>query len=187
MAAAFAAEIEIKSSVEDADIYISADANASPTKIGKTPFKRNLDELLSSYVKNNTFIITLKKDGHEDYNVLFTKTTDVDIKLNVNLKVNEDIRKIKEYDQMMAKLFGVQKLIRGGNINDALAQLDNLEKDFQGFSIISELKATAYYLSKNVEKALSYYRKAFAENENNKDAYKMKVYLEKKLGVYTEL
>lgn len=183
----FGQQIEINSTVTGADIFVASDANAAPVKIGVTPFKMELNELINTYVQKNTFHIILKKDGFIDYSVLFTKTNDVDVTLTVNMKVDDKIKKIKDYDVMMSKLFDVQKLIRSGNIPDALNQLDNLERDHRGFSIISELKATAYYMQKDVEKALSYYRKAFAENENNKDAYKMKVYLEKKLGVYSDI
>jgi hypothetical protein len=38
-----------------------------------------------------------------------------------------------------------------------------------------------------MENSLSYYRKAFALNPDNVDAYKMKIYLEKKLGVTADL
>lgn len=183
----FAQDIEINSTVVGADIFVASDANVVPVKIGVTPFKMPLNELINTYVQKNTFHIILKKDGYDDYSVLFTKTSDVDVALTVNMKVDDKIKKIKDYDVMMSKLFDVQKLIRGGNIADAINQLDNLEKEHRGFSIIAELKATAYYMQKDVEKALSYYRKAFAENENNKDAYRMKVYLEKKLGVYSDI
>ncbi len=129
----------------------------------------------------------MKKKGYEDYNVLFTKTSSVDVNLTVNLKVDPKISKIIDHDNLMMALFNVQKLIRGRNISDAIKQLDELEKKYKDFSIVAELKATAYYMNKDVENALAYYRRAFALNAENIDAYKMKVYLEKKLGVFSEI
>ena len=66
-------------------------------------------------------------------------------------------------------------------------KLEDLEKKNPRLSIIPELRATAMYLNKDVEGALSYYRKAFSVNPDNADAYRMKIYLEKKLGVDSEM
>lgn len=178
--------IEIKSNPEEAEIFIISDSSVAPSKVGKTPFKTSLKDLVNEYVKKNTFIIEIRKEGFEPYRVLFPKATSVDIELSVNMDVNEDIKKIKKHDLLMNELFDVQKLIRGKNFPDALAKLDTLEKDYKDFSVIAELKGTAYYMMEDVEKALSFYRRAFALNSDNIDAYKMKVYLEKKLGIDTE-
>lgn len=183
----FGASFSINSQPSEVEIFIAADANQKPVLLGKTPFKQDLEQLIQTYVKKNQFILTLKKKGYEDYNVLFTKTNSVDIKLNVNLQVENRISQIQDHDKLMMELFNVQKLIRGRNISDAIKKLDQLEKKFGDFSIVAELKATAYYMNKDIENALSYYRRAFALNSENVDAYKMKVYLEKKLGVDSDL
>jgi len=184
---ALAADIKIESQPSEVEIFIQSDANEKPNLIGKTPFKQDLDQLIASYVKSNSFIISMKKKGYENYNVLFTKTSSVDVNLTVNLKVDPKISKIIDHDNLMMALFNVQKLIRGRNITDAIKQLDELEKKYKDFSIVAELKATAYYMNKDVENALAYYRRAFALNSGNIDAYKMKVYLEKKLGVFSDI
>ncbi len=183
----YAAKIMIQSQPEGAEIFITTDGSQKPLKVGKTPYDQDLNVLIDTFVKKNQFIITLKKPGHFDYNVLFTKTTNVDINLNVNMKVFSKITQIKDHDLLMIKLFNIQKLIRGKNIGDALIELGKLEEKYADFSIVAELKATAYYINKDVENALSYYRKAFSLNSDNIDAYKMKVYLEKKLGVDSDL
>lgn len=183
---AFAEKIEIKSNPEEADIFVLSDEGGEPQKIGKTPFKQDLKELIATYVKKNNFVIELRKDGYEHYRILFTKTSNIDVELSVNMEVSREIQTIKKHDLLMVELFDVQKLIRGKNFPDAMLKLNELEKKYPHFSIIAELKATTYYMQKDVEKALSYYRKSFALNSDNVDAYKMKVYLEKKLGIDVE-
>jgi hypothetical protein len=181
-----AAKIDIRSNPEEAEILIYMSENAVPQKIGKTPFTYNLEELINTYVKKNNFIIEIRKEGFEPYKILFSKTSNLDVELSVNLEVNKDIRTIRKHDQLIVEIFDVQKLIRGKNFADALNKLNLLEKDYPHFSIIAELKGTTYYMMKDIEKSLSQYRKAFALNSENVDAYKMKVYLEKRLGVDTE-
>jgi tetratricopeptide (TPR) repeat protein len=183
----YAQKLDIKSNPEEAEIFIATDENSPPQKIGKTPYTTNLKELIQTYVKKNNFIIELRKEGFESYKVLFTKTSNLDVELAVSLEVSRAIKTIKKHDMLVTELFDVQKLIRGKNFSDAIKKLDILEKDNPQFSVIAELKATTYYMMKDMEKALTYYRKAFAINSDNVDAYKMKVYLEKIMKIDTEI
>lgn len=180
-----ASKLIIKSQPEGAEIFIvGADR---PVRLGTTPYEANLTEVIDTYVKSSSFLIELRKPGHETYRLLIAKTTNVDMQLNANLELSRAVANIREHDLLMNRLFDVQKLIRGRNFQDALAQLTDLEQKHPLLSIIPELKATAYYMNRQVESALSYYRKAFALNPDNSDAYRMKVYLEKKLNIDSEV
>ena len=181
----WASKLVIKSSPEGAEIFINT--TGKPVRIGATPYEADLTEVINTYVKANSFVIELKKAGHNTYRVLLAKTEDVDLELTANLELDEAISNIKEHDLLMNQLFDVQKLVRGRNFRDALLKLDELEKKHPALSIIPEMKATAYYMNKEVESALSYYRRAFSLNSDNHDAYRMKVYLEKKLGIDSEV
>lgn len=178
-------KIILKSQPEGAEIYINV--GGRPVRLGTTPYEADLSEVIKTYVKSNSFLIELKKAGHIPYRVLLAKTDDVDLELTANLELDQAVSNHKDHDLLMNELFDVQKLIRGRNFRDALMKLDDLEKKHPTLSIIPELKATSYYMNKEVENALSYYRKAFALNPDNSDAYRMKVYLEKKLGVDSEV
>jgi tetratricopeptide (TPR) repeat protein len=183
---AWANKLTIKSQPDGADIFI-VDGSSRPVALGKTPYEGSLDEIINNYVKSSSFLLELKKTGHETYRVLLAKTSNVDMSLAANLELSQSISNIKEHDLLMNELFDVQKLIRSRNFKDAISRLETLEQKNQGLSIIPELRATAMYLNKDVEGALSYYRKAFALNPDNADAYRMKIYLEKKLGVDSEM
>ncbi|MCM2350066.1 MAG: hypothetical protein NDI69_08585 [Bacteriovoracaceae bacterium] len=182
---AWAAKLVIKSQPEGAEIFITT--NGKPVRLGVTPYEANLTEVMSTYVKSSSFMLELKKQGHNPYRVLLAKTDDVDLELTANLALDQAVSNIKEHDALMNQLFDVQKLVRGKNFRDAIMKLDELEKKHPALSIIPELKATAYYMNKEVENALSYYRRAFALNPDNHDAYRMKVYLEKKMGIDSEV
>lgn len=183
---AFAGKISIKSQPDAAEIFI-VDGSSKPVLLGKTPFESDLEEIIRNYVKSSSFVLELKKDGHDPYRVLVAKTANVDMALTATLELSQAITNIKEHDFLMNELFDVQKLIRARNFTDAINKLEDLEKKNPRLSIIPELRATAMYLNKDVEGALSYYRKAFSVNPDNADAYRMKIYLEKKLGVDSEM
>lgn len=182
---AWGAKLVIKSQPDGAEIFITT--NGKPVRLGVTPYEANLTEVMSTYVKSSSFMLELKKQGHNPYRVLLAKTDDVDLELTANLALDQAVSNIKEHDALMNQLFDVQKLVRGKNFRDAIMKLDELEKKHPALSIIPELKATAYYMNKEVENALSYYRRAFALNPDNHDAYRMKVYLEKKMGIDSEV
>ncbi|HXH73748.1 MAG TPA: hypothetical protein VNJ08_02215 [Bacteriovoracaceae bacterium] len=181
----FASKLIIKSQPEGAEIFIVG--NGRPVRLGVTPYEADLTEVMNTYVKALSFVLEIKKPGHNPYRLMLAKTEDVDLELTANLELDGAISNIKEHDLLMNQLFDVQKLVRSRNFKDALLKLDDLEKKHPALSIIPELKATAYYMNKEVESALSLYRKAFALNPDNHDAYRMKVYLEKKMGLDSEV
>lgn len=181
-----ASKLIIKSQPEGAEIFIQS-ANSKPVRVGTTPYEADLNEIVENYVKSKSFLIEIKKSGHNPYRLLLAKTSEADIELTANLELDKAISNIKDHDLLMNKLFNVQKLVRGRNFTDALSQLETLEKKHPELSIIPEMKATTYYMNKDIENALSYYRKAFSLNPENADAYRMKTYLEKKLNLNTEV
>ncbi len=183
---AIAGKLTIKSQPDAAEIFI-IDGNSKPVLLGKTPFESDLEDIIRNYVKSSSFLLELKKDGHDPYRVLVAKSANVDMALTAVVELSQAISYIKQHDFLMNELFDVQKLIRARNFTDAINKLEDLEKKNPRLSIIPELRATAMYLNKDVEGALSYYRKAFSVNPDNADAYRMKIYLEKKLGVDSEM
>jgi tetratricopeptide (TPR) repeat protein len=184
----YASNYEIVTTPENADVFIYHNkSHGSPIKLGKTPLKLKGEDIHQHIGEDKTYLLKITKKGHDDYKVMMVKTKDVDVKMQVLLDINKEITTINKHDILMSRLFKVQRLIRASNFDDALQKLSDLEKDFEDFSIISELKGITYYMKKDINKALSMFRLAFSKNPKNKDAYKMKVYLEKKLGVDAEI
>ena len=180
-----ASKLTLKSRPEGAEIFIQA--SGKPVKIGVTPFEGDLTEIIKTYVQASSFMFELKKEGHLPYRVLLAKTSQVDLELSANLELDPKVENVRAHDALMNKLFSIQKLVRGRSFTEAIEELSALEKKHENLSIIPEMKATAYYMNKDIENALSYYRRAFAVNPDNQDAYRMKIYIEKKLGVDSEV
>lgn len=184
---AFANDFEFKSTPSNAKISLYKSADASPIKLGNTPLKLSGADIFRHLGDKKTFIVSISKDGFDEYRVMMIKSEKANFEISTKLKTNVEIKTIKKHDMLISELFKVQRLIRSNNFSDALAMLEKLEQDHKGFSIIPELKGITYYMKRDVNKALSMFRLAFGENPQNKDAYKMKVYLEKKLGIDTEV
>jgi tetratricopeptide (TPR) repeat protein len=173
-------ELSIVSNPEKAIIFVKNNTTKKMVKIGMTPLKISMNEVANNYANGDVFVLELKKNGFDPYRVLLARSGSNDVELNVNLEVNKDIQLVKDVDTLIAKLFEVQRRIRVKDYPGAIKMLTEAEKKFPHFSIIYELKASAYYLDKKFTQALNFYRKAFSVNPENRDAYVMKLYLEKK-------
>lgn len=182
-ATSFAETLEIKSTPEKAEVFVRNPKTNRVSKVGTTPLKLDFDNISNNYTQSQNFVLILKKQDYEDYRVLMTKPRSADVSLLANMNLinrSEDVRKT---DVLINELFDAQRLVRSKNYDQAIQKLTTLEEKHRDISVIYEMKAMAYYMKKNVNESLSYYRKAFAVNPGNKDAYTMKTYLEKELGL----
>lgn len=175
-----AEDISVTSNPEQAEVFVKNPNTKERVKVGKTPIKMSMNDMVNNFARSNVFMIEIEKEGFDPYRVLMTRTGSNDIELLVNMEISKNMKLIKDLDFLMSQLFEVQRQIRSKDYNSALKKLDDLEKDFPHYSIIYELKGSAYYLDKQFKQALNYYRKAFSVNPENRDAYIMKVYLEEK-------
>ena len=74
------------------------------------------------------------------------------------------------------------------DVKISLPALVNERKEQNDFSNEREIMYKILFdMKKDLNAALSMYREAFSKNHKNQDAYKMKVYLEKKLGLEAEI
>ena len=178
---------KIQSTPDGTDVYFQKSTTSSLVKLGKTPLTLTDLELAKVLGESKTFVVSLTRDGFQPYRIMMVRTKEVEMNLDVKMEITEEIKTAKKHDNLMSELFEVQRLIRSDNFQGALTRLETLEKEYKNFSIIPEMKGLAYYMSKDINKALSMFRIAFSKNPENRDAYKMKIYLEKKLGIDTEI
>lgn len=180
---AMANEIKIDTSPEGAEVFIKNKPDDEPTKIGVSPFKGNIEELRQKFNVGQTFFLEIRKEGHEPYNIMLAPIAKSKVELSFKLKIARDIELTKKFDRIANQLFEAQRLTRDKNFDNALKILDEIEQEEKYLSVTNEMKGGIYYLKKDFNTALSYFRKAFFINSDNKDAYSMKIYLEKSLGI----
>lgn len=174
----FAREISIQSSPKGAEIIIVNSKGVVP--IGKTPLKLDWDMVAGKAENENSFQLKISKEGYISENIYISNLGKNNIFLNTQLKLDYNAKYVKKIDSLVGELFKAQRLVRSKNYQGAIKLLEDLENKHKHFSVIYELKAGAYYLNKDFNKALSLYRQAFEVNPNNLEAFKMKNYLESK-------
>ena len=92
---ALAEQIEIKSNPEKAEIYVKNTSTKERVKIGKTPLKMSMNEIVNNFAKANVFILEIEKEGFDPYRVLITRTGANDIFMVVNLEISKNIQMVK--------------------------------------------------------------------------------------------
>lgn len=181
-----AAKLVIESNPTESDVFV-IDKNGIKNGIGKTPFTAEMAELTTNYSENGPVQIEISKAGFEKYSVAVPNLKDSDVIINANLEIEKDMKFAQDFDFLMGDLFDVLRMIRGKDLITAMDKLQQLEVKFPHFSIIHEMKGSVAYLQKDFTKALNFYRKSFGLNPKNREAYRMKMYLEKKFGVMNKV
>ncbi len=177
-----AAEFEVVSNPLDCDVFVIGQ-DGKKIALGKTPFKMDLDALKAAHGQNGVVNITVAKPGFESFNIVVPILTKSNVKINSSLEIERDIKLTQDFDLLTSDLFDALRMMRVKDYKSAYAKLELLEKKFPHFSIIYEMKGAILYLQNEYTMALNFYRKAFGINPENREAFKMKTYLEKKFGV----
>ena len=75
----YADQIKLKSEPTDAVIYVRDLNGIIKSKIGKTPYEGNIQEIASTYAKSNFFILVFEKEGYESQSILLNDLLKSDI------------------------------------------------------------------------------------------------------------
>jgi len=179
---AYSKSLVITSVQEKVDVYVKNSETNKLVKIGVTPLKIAYSEVVDNYSRSDNFMLVMKKDKHSNYRVMISKLHSGKFEINANLDSYTEKGFAKEYALLINKLFDVQRLVRSKNYKDAITDLEQLEKDYPEVGAVYEMKAMTYYMAKDLNKSLSYYRKAASVFPGSKEVYTMKKYLESELG-----
>lgn len=180
---AFAGSVKITSSPDQCEIFVVDPEDGKKTVLGKTPFEGDVDQLKSTIGENGVAQLEIHKPGFIPYNLALPMVGGSDMKIFANLEVEKDIALTQDIDLLMGDLFDVLRMVRVKDFGNGIKKLELLEKKFPHYSIIYEMKGMISYLQKNYKQALNFYRKSFGLNPKNREAYRMKVYLEKKFNI----
>ncbi len=179
----YATQFKVETEPKDAEVFVENKVGKL-IKLGKTPYETNLDQLHSTYSNQKFLNIVIEKKGFNSERIVFLGQSKDEITYNLKLRPDDYAPMIVRYDTMIGELFTAQKLIRSNNFKEAQVILDGLSEEYKDFSTIFELKGISYYMNKETEKALTMFRHAYSLNPKNIDSYRMKVYLEKELGLF---
>ncbi len=177
-------KVIIETNPAGAEVYSRETGKTVEKSLGVTPLELSQDQL-DEIVKDPTKPVVLKitKHGYSEEKIIVSDFGSSSVNYNFLLKENTYAEIISQIDNTSSDLFEAQRLMRVGNIDGSIKILEALLKDYKQSSLINELMASAYYIKQNYKKSLFYYETAYKYDSKNFEAYKMKKYLENKLGV----
>lgn len=179
----WANKITINSDPPETEVFVRELGSSNYKKLGKAPLDTSFEELKTYFVNTSVFLIEVRKNGFLPYRVTVNDLAKADLSILVNLEPREDFLKYQQIDQNIASLFEAQRLLRAKQYEEAISMLRKVSDNEPYLSIVPELIGSAYYLKKENRKSLDFYKRAYRINPENKDAFVMKNYLEKALGV----
>lgn len=177
-------ELTIKSTPEEADVYIKELGSPEMEKVGQTPLIVGEDIVKKLGNTGKTpVIIEVRKSGYAKQQLILNEIGKTDMKYEVKLEETSFANMVSSLDNVGSELFEAQRLMRSGSLENSLEILARLNSKYPHSSLINELMGAAYYLKKDYSNSLVFYDTAYRYNQKNLDAYKMKKYLEDELGV----
>lgn len=165
-------QLRVNSQPDTADVYLSS-ATVPTKKIGVTPLVQNEDLMINS---NEPYQITISKQGFEDSHILVPATT---LKRNVNLSVKlQELASNKsqtaaEIDKVASQVAEVQNLIKTKDLIQAERKILIMISQNPNVATFHELVGNVYYLKKDLQNALSSYKKANELVPGNPDTMRM--------------
>lgn len=178
-----AAQVDITSNPSESEVYIVNPSTRESTMIGETPYNDDIGSSLRSLGLDSSYIIEIRRVGFKPYRLLVSNINRTKLEIDASLEVDSDIERLNDYDLLIGQILHVVRYIRTQDFDSALLELENLEKRFPQFSVIYELRGSIFYLNREFRRALSMYRKAFSLNPLNRDAFRMKDYLERRFNL----
>ncbi len=177
-------EITIRSTPEQADVFIAKLGKGEREKIGQTPMTLDEDTMKKlSETKDTLVVLEIERSGYMREQIIVNDFGSTNVEYDFSLKTNNIANVIKDIDSVSENLFKAQKLMRSGGYDDSLKILTDLDKKFPYSSVINELIGGAHFFKKQYKNSLIYYDLAYKYDPKNIDAYKMLQYLENELGV----
>lgn len=176
-------KFNVKSDPSESFVYVRDLGSTDYKKLGKTPLETTFDELKTYFLSSSVFMLEVRKEGYQPYRVIVNDLAKADMDMLLNLQPEEDFLKYQQIDKSVSNLFEAQRLMRAKQYDEAITLLKKISEDEPFLSIVPEFLGSAYYLKKDNRKSLDFYKKAYRLNTANKDAFVMKNYLEKALGV----
>lgn len=177
-------EILIKSTPDQADVFIKSLGKDEEENIGKTPVSLN-DEIIENFASSDKSltVLEIRRPGYIHEQIVINDFGNTAVEYDFTLKPNNIANIIEKIDSVGASLFEAQRLLRAGGYDESIKILKGLDKKYPFSSLINELMGGAYYFKKDFKNSLLYYDLAYKYNPSNVDSFKMIRYLEKELGV----
>ena len=178
--------VNIQSSPDEAEIYITPIGKNESKLLGKTPYVASGSLLVRENEGAGPALIEVKKDGYQTIRTLITELQSVDLSLNLKLNSISGLEDHEKLNSLLDRLFESQHLARRGSYDEALSQLKAVQKEAPQLAATYEIEGGIFYLQKKYQNALNAYEQAIKMNPKNMESIKMRSLLETALKIKPE-
>ena len=175
-------KFKVTSNPDKSSVFIKDIQKGKDIEIGKTPLEIDTDELEEKFKFEVTgpIVMEVRQEGYFSSRAFITDIQSADLELSFNLDSHNLLANSKSTDEIVAKLFESQKIIKLQRYDEALKILKELKDKNPTISVIHELEGGVYLLKKDYKLAYKSYVMAYKYNDQNQEALRMKKFIEEK-------
>ncbi len=169
----------VKSDPLGSDVSFIDPKSGTQKSLGKTPLemktsavKEAVGEAIAS---GEYFTVVISQKGYvtEKVSVPATRFGTLVTQLDVKMKKGENEKEARIAKDILDQLFLAQRYAQTKEYDRAQATLDRIINDFPEFPRALSLRASIYFMQKNLEESLKWYGKALVADPQMEDAVRM--------------
>jgi len=178
----------VKSDPLGSDVSFIDPKTGTQKNLGKTPLEMKtsaVKEAVGEAVASGEyFTVVISQKGYvtEKVSVPASRFGTLVTQLDVRLKKGENEKEARIAKDILDQLFLAQKFALTKEYDRAQVALDKVLNEFPEFPRALSLRASIYFMQKNLEESLKWYTKALAADPQMEDAVKMTVKIKELQG-----
>lgn len=163
LSSCISSSVRVETVPEGAEVLVSTGGQV-PSKVGMTPTQ--IDTTLAKF-NESPVLVSISKPGFKRESVLVPPSA-LGQEAKIQLQLTEDAAgptKASQnidtmIDEVARSVAKVQDLVRGKEYDQAMTSINSLLLKYPNVSTLYGLQGNIFYIQKNIDKALSAYRKA---------------------------
>lgn len=175
--------LTVRSFPDGAEVYMRPmGVQSDKKKVGQTPLSMDLTQFVAAMGFKGPLVVETSKVGYVPKEMMISDAGATDIELNFELKPEVKVNISDKIDNVVDRLFEVQRLAQIGRLQDALTSTQQLKNEFPDMASILEMEGGVLFLMARFDDAFDAFSQASALNPNNYETRNMRDVLAAKLG-----
>jgi hypothetical protein len=175
--------LTVRSFPETADVYMRPmGVQGDKKKVGQTPLSMDLTQFVAAMGFKGPLVVETAKSGYVSKEMMISDAGATDIELNFELKQEVKVNLSQKIDNVVDRLFEIQKLAQIGRLQDALNSAILLKGEYPDMAAVAEMEAGVLFLMNRFDDSFESFSQASRLNPNNYETRNMRDVLAAKLG-----
>jgi tetratricopeptide (TPR) repeat protein len=166
-------KLNLYSNPPKAEVYGGAMEDGKRKLIGVTPMVIRANVLSEKRNGTGPVVLEFRKDGYDSKEVVLTEVDIADLVVSADLTPRNGLADQQTINWVIETMFECQRLVRVKRLDEALSQLNDVQRLAPQIAAVHEMKGGIYYMQRKFADALDSYSTAVKYNPKNGEALRM--------------